>query len=346
MIAFQGTYFDGKSSKPHPVSVVCSGGLMSLRDDANGLRIDLKLDDLSVAPPLGTTRRVLELPGGARCETSDLDAVQQLQALRGYPHQKGLQLVHRLESRWHLVIACAAGLLLGLWGLVAYGIPWMAKRAAFATPKPLIDTLSKQSLAFLDKQLFDPSHLDPGRIDHLQHQFQDLVQDSGSGVKARLVFRRSPKMGANALALPSGLIIMTDELIDLAQNDRELLGILAHELAHVEQQHGLRNTYQSAGLFLLISMLLGDVTSMTSTAASLPSILIETGYSRQFETVADTFAGRYMLQHGWGTKPLRDILQRLFGERGKPLPAFLSTHPGTEERLRHLQAMEQGASDR
>jgi hypothetical protein len=53
MIAFHGTYFDGKSSKAHPVHVVCSGGLMSLRDDANDLRIDLKLDELSLAPPLG-----------------------------------------------------------------------------------------------------------------------------------------------------------------------------------------------------------------------------------------------------------------------------------------------------
>ncbi|ETX06441.1 M48 family metallopeptidase [Candidatus Entotheonella palauensis] len=342
MIAFQGTYFDGKSSKAHPVSIICSGGFVSLRDDVNDLKINVKLDDVSLAPPLGKTRRVLELPGGARCETSDLDAVHQLETQQGYQLQRGMHWVHRLESRWLLVIACAACLLLSLWGLMAYGIPQMAKRAAAATPQPLIDTISNQSLALLDKQLFEPSRLDAARTGSLQQQFQDLIRDSGSTVSARLIFRRSPKMGANALALPSGLVIMTDELIYLSRNDRELLGIMAHELAHVEQQHGLRNTYQSAGIFLLISMLLGDVTSMTSTASTLPTLLIETGYSRQFETAADTFAGQYMLQQGWGTKPLRDILQRIAGEKGGAFPAFLSTHPGTEARLQHLEAMEQG----
>ncbi|ETX01667.1 MAG: hypothetical protein ETSY1_06505 [Candidatus Entotheonella factor] len=341
MIAFQGTYFDGKSSKAHPVSVTCSGGFVSLRDDVNHLKIELKLDEVALSPPLGKTRRVLELPGGARCETSDLDAVHQLDMqLRGQ-RQPGLHLVHRLESRWYLAIACAACLLLCLWGLMAYGIPWMAKQAAAATPQPLVDTISKQSLAFLDKQVFEPSRLDAARADSLRQQFQALLRNSGSTVKARLIFRRSPNMGANAFALPSGLVVMTDELVYLSRNDRELVGIMAHELAHVEEQHGLRNTYQSAGLFLLISMLLGDVASMTSTASTLPTLLIETGYSRQFETSADTFAGQYMLQQGWGTKPLRDILQRIAGERGEKLPAFLSTHPGTETRLQHLEAMEQ-----
>jgi Zn-dependent protease with chaperone function len=345
MIAFHGTYFDGKSSKAYPVNVVCSGDLVSLRDDANDLRIDLKLDELSLAPPLGKTRRVLELPGGARCETPDFDAVQRLETMRGSKHQRGMHLVHLLESRWRLVTACVACLLVCLWTLVAYGIPWMAKRAAFATPQPLIDSVSNQSLAFLDKRLFKPSRLDSARIDTLQHRFQELIRERGASTEARLIFRSSQAMGANALALPSGLVIMTDPLVHLAQDDRELLGILAHELAHVEQRHGLRNLYQSAGLFLLISTLLGDVTSITSTASSLPTFLLEAGYTRQFETEADTMAGQYMLQQGWGTKPLRDILHRLAGERGEKLPAFLSTHPGTEERLRHLEAIERGRDE-
>lgn len=309
---------------------------------------DHALDDVSLVPPLGTTRRVLELPGGARCETTDFDAVRQLEVevLRGYPHQRGMQLVHRLESHWCSVMACAACLLIGLWGLTAHGIPWMAKRAAFATPQRLIDTLSTQSLAFLDGQLFQPSRLDSARLDSLHHQFHDLIRDRGSSMKARLVFRSAPTLGANALALPSGLVIMTDQLVYLARDDRELLGILAHELAHVEQRHGLRNLYQSTGIFLLISMLLGDLTSMTATASSLPTFLLESGYSRQFETDADTFAGQYMLQRGWGTKPLRDILQRISGTAGDELPALLSTHPGTAERLQHLEAMEQDTGGR
>jgi hypothetical protein len=275
MIAFQGTYFDGKSSKAYPVTVVCSGGFLSLRDAAHDLRIDLKLEDVSLAPPLGKTRRVLEFPGGARFETADVDAVRRMEAEREYGAQRGMHLVHLLESRWRVVTACVVCLLFCLWGLVAYGIPRMAKHAAFATPQPLIESVSNQSLALLDKRLFKPSRLDSARIDALQHQFQELIQDRGTHTTARVIFRSSEAVGANALALPSGLVIMTDQLVYLAQDDRELLGIFAHELAHVEQQHGLRNLYQSTGLFLLISALLGDVTSITSTASSLPVFLLQ-----------------------------------------------------------------------
>lgn len=343
MITFHGTYFDGMSSKAHPVTATCSGAGLSLRDDEEGWRVDVTLSDLSLTPPLGKTRRVFELPGGARCETADLDAVSELERLWGRQRReqwRGMRLVHRLESHWRLVIVCALCLLLSLWGFVAYGIPWMATRAAMATPPKLVELISERSLAFLDKHFFAPSGLTPARREGLQQRFQEMTRDLGLSANSQLIFRHSSQMGANALALPSGMIIMTDELVHLARDDREIVGILAHELAHVEQRHGLRNMYQSTGIFLLISMLTGDVASMTSTASSLPTFLIESGYSRQFETAADTFAGRYMLQQGWGTKPLHDILQRLSGDQSKGLPTFLSTHPGSEERLRHLEDLE------
>ncbi len=340
MITFSGTYFDGESSKAYAVTVMGSGNRLSLRDQEDGLSVELSSSDVVLSPPLGKTRRVIELPEGARCETTDLDAVSQLEALWGRRRHRGMHLVYRLESHWRLVAVCALCLLLSLWGFVAYGIPWLAMRAANATPPKLINLISDRSLAFLDEHIFAPSGLSQARRDDLQAQFQELIQDLRPRGESRLIFRRSPQMGANALALPSGLIIMTDELVDLARDDREIVGILAHELAHVEEHHGLRNMYQSTGIFLLISMLTGDVASLTSTASSLPTFLIESGYSRQFETAADTFAGQYMLERGWGTKPLRDILQRLSGDQSKGLPTFLSTHPGSEERLRHLEALE------
>ncbi len=343
MITFEGVYFNGVNSKAYPVTMLGSGDGLLLHSEEEDLSVDVKLSDLTLVPSLGNTRRVLALPGGARCETSDLAAVAELERLWGQQRRmpgRGMRLVQRLESHWRLVIVCALCLLVILWGFVAYGIPWMATQAVLATPPKLVELISTRSLAFLDQHIFAPSRLTEARQENLQARFRTLVHRLGVSARSKLVFRHSPKMGANALALPSGLIIMTDELIHLARDDREIIGILVHEIAHVEQRHGLRNMYQSTGIFLLISMLTGDVASMTSTASSLPTFLIESGYSRQFETAADTFAGLYMLQRGWGTQPLRDILQRLSGDQHKGLPTFLSTHPGSVERLRHLEALE------
>ncbi len=77
--------------------------------------------------------------------------------------------------------------------------------------------------------------------------------------------------------------------------------------------------------------------SAGSVAAGLPTLLLETGYSRRFEREADAFAARYAALRGWGTEPLERILTRLAGETGS-VPTFLSTHPATPARLEALRA--------
>ena len=74
-----------------------------------------------------------------------------------------------------------------------------------------------------------------------------------------------------------------------------------------------------------------------SSAAGLPTLLLETDYSRRFERKADAVAARYALKRGWGTEPLGRILTRLDRE-GDVVPTFLSTHPATPERAEALRA--------
>ena len=49
----------------------------------------------------------------------------------------------------------------------------------------------------------------------------------------QLEFRHGGYIDANAFALPSGIIVMTDELVELAKSDDELISVLAHEIGHV-----------------------------------------------------------------------------------------------------------------
>ena len=135
--------------------------------------------------------------------------------------------------------------------------------------------------------------------------------------------------------------MVTDELVAMVKDDRELIAILVHETAHVENRHGLRMLFQNVGVFMLISMLVGDVASITSMAATLPTILVESGYSRRFEKEADLAAGIYLVRKGWGTQPLQDILRRL-AESQPQTPALevMATHPDIRQRIRYLQDLE------
>jgi Zn-dependent protease with chaperone function len=213
--------------------------------------------------------------------------------------------------------------------------------AATAVPAAVTDRLSRQTLTMLDARFLEPSELGTDRSAHLQNLFHGLVDRKRSPVNYCLEFRKSGQVGANAFALPSGLIVMTDELVGLAENDRELIGVMAHEVAHVENRHGLRVLFQNAGTFLLVSALVGDVSSITAAGKNLPTLLIESGYSRRFEKEADRAAGTYLIRMGWGTVSLQNILARL--AKTAPIhPAFalFSTHPDLEERIGYLKKMD------
>ena len=92
---------------------------------------------------------------------------------------------------------------------------------------------------------------------------------------------------------------------------------------------------------MLISILAGDVTSITSAAAALPTLLVETGYSRKFEREADYESGVYLIHKGWGTQPYRSILLRIAQKQShSPNISMFSTHPDIKKRIEYLKQLE------
>jgi len=225
-------------------------------------------------------------------------------------------------------------------------IPLVAQKMAYSMPPHLTEELSDATLEILDNRFLEPSELNQGRHDELEKIFKQLNTEVDREFNYTIKFRKSPVIGPNAFALPSGLILMTDELVEISEDDKELIGIMAHEMAHVKYRHGLRSVFQNAGIFLLISSLVGDVASITSIAASLPTLLAKANYSREFEKEADRVAGLYLINKGWGTKQYQDILLRITKKMSSlPGESVLSSHPVTEERVKYMQELEGLQSD-
>ncbi len=98
-------------------------------------------------------------------------------------------------------------------------------------------------------------------------------------------------MGANAFALPGGTIIFTDEIVELAEDDGELVAVFAHERGHVVNNHSMRNLMQSAGVTFVLGWMLGDLTMITDVVlVGAPVLLQQMSYSRSFEREADEYA--------------------------------------------------------
>ena len=89
------------------------------------------------------------------------------------------------------------------------------------------------------------------------------------------------------MALPSGTLIVTDAFVMLAANDDEIVSVLAHEAGHVEHHHGLRLVFQNSVVALVITWLVGDVSTLLAAA---PTALLQAKYSRDFERDADAYA--------------------------------------------------------
>ncbi|HEB91886.1 MAG TPA: M48 family metallopeptidase [Gammaproteobacteria bacterium] len=335
----QGCYYDGKRSRRHPARLLVHGGCVRVCNEQGGLLDSMdSVRELRISPRLGNTPRAVYFPGGGHFETPDNDGLDRLMGGGG--------LVHWLESRYLFVSVSVVLTALLVWWFVVQGVPALARMAAFSLPDTVLQKLGREAHALLDEQWLQPSALSTQEQQRVRHAFAPVLENfRQQGYVLQVHFRGSEDMGANAFALPSGDIVFTDDMVRLAENDDELLAILLHEIGHVTSRHGLRQVIQMSSLMVVITLVTGDVSSLSSMAVSIPIMLMQLGYSRNFEREADALALREMLADNIDPLNFVTIMQRLQQQKacggkksatecGRGLPDFLSTHPQTEARLK------------
>jgi Zn-dependent protease with chaperone function len=335
MSAFSAAYFDGKSSHRHPVSVMYLRGKLRIVGEAVHLEFDARRVRRSLR--IADTPRWLYLPGGGACVTGDNDAVDRITRKRRYE-----RLLHRFESRPVFAAAALVLVALLLWLTIDRALPAGAEYVAERIPVEAEDVLGRDALSAMERFGMGPSGLSEQRQQALREKFEGMVKATGETARYRLEFRASPGIGANAFALPGGIIVMTDELVRASRNEQEVLAVLAHELGHVRHRHVMRRLLEGSAIALILAGLTGDIASSSSLAAAAPSLLLQLKYSRDNEREADRYAIEMMKKSGLEPRYLGTLLRRL--EQGGPrrglLPSFLSSHPATEER----EALAAGAS--
>ena len=327
-------YFDGKSSQRLEVSLTVEGDGKA-RITGEGINLLIPLAEINRAPAIGSQRASLYLPDGAKCEILDeIDVGTMLRKPRSFTG-----FVHRLESKWRYIVPGLLAAASIIWALIAFGVPALSRYVAFSLPADTTSMISDHTLKALDGSMLQPTQLSPQRIAELQREFDDVM---GPHVYP-VLFRASEAFGPNAFVLPSGEIIFTDALVKLAHDDRELIAVLAHEIGHIEQRHTLRQLLQNSMTALFLSLMLGDVTSASSLAVTMPVFLVQMKYSREFETEADDYALTYLRRHAIDPDYLLVILNRMatIHKEAAGAPDFLSSHPATAKRIAHLRRLEQ-----
>lgn len=197
----------------------------------------------------------------------------------------------------------------------------------------------------LSQQLEQMSKLidDPVIVEYVNRVGQNLVNNSDAKVPFTIKVIDSDEI--NAVSLPGGFFYVYTGLILHAQEEAELAGVMAHEIAHVAARHGMKNQTK------------GDIMQM----ASIPLMIFLPGgwagygiyeglqfaipigflkFSRDDEREADYLGLQYMYKAGYDPNAYVTFFERLLAdEKRSPgsIPKLFSTHPPTPERIEKAQ---------
>ena len=180
---------------------------------------------------------------------------------------------------------------------------------------------------------------------------QNYVQQIGAALAAKSErpnlpwsFRVVDDPTPNAFALPGGFIFVTRGLLDLMGNEAELASVLGHEIGHVTARHSVQQMSQQqlAQLALGVGAIISPTVAQFGDVAAQGLGLLFLKYGRDDERQADDLGFRYALTQGYDVREMDDVFRSLqrIGESSKqsPLPNWLATHPGEDERIQRIDA--------
>lgn len=328
------SYFDGRSTRVRSVQLsVDEQALHILGED---LERSVPIGDLRIDEQLGRAPRRLRFPDGAYCEVPDFGELAVLLEAIGHRDSWVDRLQRRSLAVTVAVFSCIALIAAGyLWGL-----PRLAAAVADRLPPRVGTTIGTQVLLVLDDGVLQPTELPEARRAEIQRRFAALRGSAPEVSGARILFRRSLALRANAFALPDGTIVLLDDLVTAMDDDRLVLAVLSHELGHVARRHTLRLLLESSAIGAFLTFYVGDISQLLAAA---PAALLQARYSRRLETEADDYGAALLDRNGLSPALLADALDKLVQatrlERHSEMAGYVASHPPTAKRIARLRSL-------
>lgn len=337
-------YFDGRSARAQPVQLQWAGDELLI----TGVNLVRRVPAREIQWPERTRHgaRTAHLPDGGSLHSADSTAWDAWMRDGGAADS----MIVKAQQSWRVVMLCLLLTVALLGAGYEWGLPWAGRATLQVLPASVDQSVGEATMNSLDERIMQPSALSAERQQQIRSAFAHAVAalPSESMPMAEIVFRSS-RVGPNAFALPGGKIVMTDQLVErVAGDEAMLIGVLAHELGHLQHRHGMRLLVQASALGMLSGALLGDFSALL---ASAPVWLGQASYSRDAEREADAAALRIL--KAAGLSPL--VMVRFFEVMAQPDPKdkaakkrrdgqpswlgfAIASHPADEERIAFFRA--------
>ena len=151
----------------------------------------------------------------------------------------------------------------------------------------------------------------------------------------------------NAFSLTGGYVYINRGVIERADNVSQLVGVMAHEIGHVVERHGVEQAQRAQNANTALSILYGvlmrrNPSTVERAGIQVGGTAVFAGYSREAEREADRDAITYMIKSGYNPHGLPQFFAKMVSEQQRQpskVEQWFATHPLTQERIQNTQAV-------
>jgi beta-barrel assembly-enhancing protease len=217
-------------------------------------------------------------------------------------------------------------------------VSFMVRTIAAGVPMEWEKKMGQEEIDKLRKegQLLD----DTNRIAQLTELAQPLIKVLPAN-RQDLKFFILDDDDPNAFALPGEFVVVHKGLLDMVDTPEELLGVLAHELAHETQRHMIRHKIAAAGSLAVFGVFIRGHRATGGLLGMGSGVLVFQGFSQRYEAEADAVGWKYLLAANINPHGMIEVFEKLKAEEDKMGfgnfgPQSLASHPALSKRISTL----------
>ena len=341
--AIEATFTDGRTARRHAVRVAVEAEGLRIASDDGAVSETWSFAELRLVDEVyaGRPFRLKRASGAERLTVADSDFLDRLHPHAGQLRRKDLRGAN-LKVRAAAWVGATATILAGFWFLLPLAAGPVASWVPLSWEEGLGRTVQRQALALMaaDSRVCD---------DWLGEQaMKKLVRRLSAAKPSRYRFRVTvvDNGTVNAFAAPGGYIVVFRGLIDHSAGSDGLAGVMAHEMGHVIERHGMENLVKALGLSFVMSALIGDTSGFAGIATDMAQSLATSKFSRDAEREADRVAVEMLNRAGISGRGVQAFFQLVAREDGSgesTIGSYFASHPATGGRAQFVRQHATGA---
>ena len=329
-------YFDGKSSKSHPVEINYNNNSIHISGIENSsINSFWKLDACTIES-LNSGNILLISYGDFPKESIQIHQDQYPNLSSALIEQQNsiAQSYHKLNRFNPITVVALSSFFVvsTVFLYITYLSPWVGEQAVRIIPESMEIKMGKS----IANNFTSMAEIDTLKSEWLNDFFEECDYESDYPIE--LTYLKGDVV--NAFAAPGGQIVVYEDMLQLTENPDELAGLLAHELAHVNQRHSMKSLAKSLSAYLILSVITGDVGGISGLILEQANNVKEMANSRTYEREADEKGLGYMVESHIDPNGMVQLFENLLAYSENPLDSLtLSTFPALDS-LQYLPTEE------